>query len=127
MKLYDELAVEYNNWLMEQEKLQEKNQPHADETEINRRRTELTKCLDFCRIATQVPHLGQFLYDFSFFEEVGYLSEPDVKNIEAMINVDMRKNNIYLKEMVPTQYMIEWQLAQSDTRLIEYGSEYEAE
>ena len=52
---------------------------------------------EFCQIANRIPCLGNFIYDFSFFKLAGVLTSDEYNDIYDILNIQMGKNNIYIK------------------------------
>lgn len=65
---------------------------------------------DFYVVAEKVPHLGNFLCDFSFFKDSQLLSNEDYNNIMAKFNIEMAYNNMWLKVYEPKYYKLYYQL-----------------
>lgn len=65
---------------------------------------EVNECKFFANIADQHQHLGQFLFDFSFFSKNGLLNATDKQILDSIINKDMRNNNIYLRCYTQSYY-----------------------
>lgn len=58
----------------------------------------------FLTVAEKIPHLGQFICDFSFFENNKLLSAEQHNKLKEFFNIKMRNNNIYLKKYEPNYY-----------------------
>ena len=58
---------------------------------------EVEELKNFSTIADKVPHLSQYLVDFSYFTNCGLLTADEKAQIDNIFNVKMRKNNIDYK------------------------------
>lgn len=73
---------------------------------------EYAKYLEFCKIATKVPHLGQFLCDFSYFdnEKASAYDRRKIQELNNIFNIKMRNNNVMLKLYTEQYYKDIWEL-----------------
>lgn len=91
------------------------------------RENELQEIANFCNIANQVPHLGQFLLNFDYFKNAHLMTETEYNNLIDIFNQQMRNNNLWLKIYTPVKYQIEWLVMEKLNEIFNEGSEYQAE
>lgn len=87
---------------------------------------EINEALTFTRIAEKVPTLGQFLYDFSFWELNNFAPDWVLSNIKRIFN-KMQKQNVMLKIYTPKYYRLISSIAKINAKLEAYAEQYEAE
>ena len=81
--------------------------------------------VDFLAIARKIPHLGQYFYDFSFFEKNGLMSATQYNDLKTRIN-DMTANNIKLRLYYPSYYYIQYNILSLLTTLQVKAEQYQA-
>lgn len=67
---------------------------NKDQPDSNAYVDELQDITDFCTIVEQVPHLGQFLLDLTYFQKSKLLTTNDYILLTNLFNFSMRNNNI---------------------------------
>ena len=88
---------------------------------------ELEDIQNFCTIAEQVPHLGQFLLNLEYFQRAHLLTSTEYTELTNLFNISMRNNNLWLKIYVPIKYQLEWDIMEKLNEMFNEASEYEAE
>lgn len=76
----------------------------------------------FCKIADKVPSLGQFLYNFDFFQQNGTMTNEQYNDIVDIFDVKMRNINIKLKPLTVLYYDALWKM---QNKLIEVETKLE--
>ena len=77
---------------------------------------------EFCTIADRVPSLGQFLYNFDFFEQNGLMSSTQHEQIKNIFDVQMKAINIELKPLLKKYYNDTWEI---QTKLFDFEAKIE--
>ena len=77
---------------------------------------EKTKLKTFIEVAKQVPHLGQFLYDFSYFQKTNQINDKQLKQLVDQFDTQMLKYNLYLKLYTPQYYQLQWNIMSWENR-----------
>ena len=77
---------------------------------------EKEKLRIFTSVAEKVPHLGQFLYDFSYFEKTKQITSEQRAKIESLFNTNMLRYNLYLKLYEPQYYKLKWEIMSWESR-----------
>lgn len=85
---------------------------------------EKAKLNQFISIATRVPHLGQFFYDFSYFEKTNQISEENKNEIMTAFNSSMLKYNLYLRLYEPQYYNLKWEIMSWESKFQTAAEEY---
>ena len=127
---YPPLTIDWNE--INKEIIQEEqNSPNTyyitDLDDQDARDNELKEISDFCNIANQVPHLGQFLLNFDYFKNAHLMTQNEYNTLIDIFNHQMRDNNIWLKIYTPVKYQIEWLILEKLNEIFNEGSEYQAE
>lgn len=99
----------------------------TDSDDLESRNNELQEIHNFCNIANQVPHLGQFLLNFDYFQKSHLMTKNEYNILTDIFNYQMRNNNIWLKIYTPIKYQIEWLVIEKLNEIFNEGSEYQAE
>lgn len=73
--------------------LSEKN-PTSDTYSEQGYQDELEDIQNFCTIAEQVPHLGQFLLNLEYFQKAHLLTSTEYAELTNLFNISMRNNNL---------------------------------
>lgn len=81
--------------------------PTADTYSEQAYQDELKDIQNFCTIAEQVPHLGQFLLNLEYFNKAHLLTSTQYTELINLFNISMRNNNLWLKIYVPIKYQLE--------------------
>ena len=85
---------------------------------------EKTKLNQFISIAIRVPHLGQFFYDFSYFEKTNQISTENKNEIMTAFNSSMLKYNLYLRIYEPQYYNLKWEIMSWENKFQTAAEEY---
>lgn len=65
-----------------------------DDKESDGYAEEVQEINDFCTIANEVPHIGQFLLNLEYFKLSKLLTEADYNILVDLFNISMRDNNM---------------------------------
>lgn len=87
---------------------------------------EINECVTFAAIADKVPYLGQFLCDFSFFDNYHSKLLSSSDPIYEILN-NMRVNNTWLKIYTPSYYSLLYDLVKTNAAIEALAEQYEAE
>lgn len=89
---------------------------------------EIDECVQFINIAEKIPYLGQFLCDFSFFDQnhSGLMTSEMMSDIDDILN-RMRINNTTLKIYTPSYYNILYTIAKMHAQFETLAEQYQAE
>ena len=101
--------------------------PTADTYSEQAYQDELKDIQNFCTIAEQVPHLGQFLLNLEYFNKAHLLTSTQYTELINLFNISMRNNNLWLKIYVPIKYQLEWDIMEKLNEMFNEASEYVAE
>ena len=88
---------------------------------------EVNEITNFCRIANEVPHLGQFLLDLTYFQKAKIITQEEYKKLTTLFNFNMRDNNLWLKIYTPIKYQLEFDIDSKLAEIKEEAAEYQAE
>lgn len=88
---------------------------------------EVQEINDFCTIANEVPHIGQFLLNLEYFSLSKLLTTENYNILVDLFNISMRNNNMWLKIYTPIKYQLEWAIMQKLNSMYNEASEYQAE
>lgn len=95
---------------------------------VEQLQSEVDECVQFATIADRIPYLGQFVYDFSFFDANHNGLMPESKQIQFKAILEkMRVNNTYLKLYTPKYYNLLYTIVKRNAEIEGLAEQYEGE
>lgn len=85
---------------------------------------ELSQLQEFVAIADKVPHLGQYLADFTYFRNANALTEEQYNHMMSLFNIELRRENILIKMFTPQYYQLDYELNVIEDEMKTHHSSY---